>query len=83
MATESLVDAKGLKCPMPVIQLQRQVRQSESGDLVMIEYTDKNAFKDIRSWCNINGHTLLDEEPREISPANATQQVLAVLIQVK
>lgn len=82
MTTEYHVDANGLRCPMPVIKLQKTVRSAKSGDLITIEYTDKNAFKDIKSWCNINGHTLLDEHPRTV-PQTSTQEVLAILLQVK
>jgi len=82
MTTEHHVDAKGLKCPMPVIQLQKMVRKAESGDSVIIEYTDKNALRDIQSWCHINGHQFLGEHPKP-SDTSGTQEVLAILIQVK
>lgn len=83
MTTNHLVDAKGLRCPMPVIQLQKTTRQSESGDQISIEYTDENAEKDIRSWCKINGHILLDKEPQLISETYDNQKVMVLLIQVK
>ncbi|NPA72631.1 MAG: sulfurtransferase TusA family protein [Gammaproteobacteria bacterium] len=53
-----LVDAKGLKCPMPVIKLQKQVRLSQLGDLILIECTDPGAAKDIRSWSKVNRHLI-------------------------
>ena len=54
------VDAKGLKCPMPVIKLQQQVRQSKPGELISIECTDLGAEKDITSWTRVNKHSLKD-----------------------
>ncbi len=50
------VDAKGLKCPMPVIKLQQQVRQSQPGDFICIDCTDPGAEKDIASWVKVNKH---------------------------
>ena len=54
-----LVDAKGLKCPMPVIKLQQQVRNSRPGDLICIACTDPGAEKDISSWSKVNKHQLI------------------------
>jgi len=56
---EHTIDAKGLKCPMPVIKLQQQVRITRPGKLVLIECTDPGAEKDIGSWCRVNKHALL------------------------
>ncbi len=58
LTADHLVDAKGLKCPMPVIKLQQQVRQSRPGELISIECTDPGAEKDITSWTRVNKHTL-------------------------
>ncbi|WFE68919.1 sulfurtransferase TusA family protein [Thiomicrospira sp. R3] len=53
------LDAKGLKCPMPVINLQNLARQVSNGDRIDIVCTDPSAEKDIRSWCRINKHQFL------------------------
>lgn len=57
-----LIDAKGLKCPMPVIKLQQQVRKSEPGTHIKIACTDSGAEKDIASWCRVNKHELSNVE---------------------
>lgn len=59
------IDAKGLKCPMPVIKLQQRVRQSSSGEHLIIECTDPGAEKDIRSWCNVNKHPFIGANPTD------------------
>ncbi|WP_238843362.1 sulfurtransferase TusA family protein [Thiomicrorhabdus xiamenensis] len=61
MNTE-IIDAKGLKCPMPVIKLQQAVRKSENGDELSIACTDLGAEKDIASWAKVNKHQLLAVE---------------------
>lgn len=53
------IDAKGLKCPMPVIKLQQQIRSSQPGELVAIECTDPGAEKDIVGWAKVNKHELI------------------------
>ncbi len=58
IAPDHVVDAKGLKCPMPVIKLQQQVRRSAVGELIAIECTDPGAEKDINSWARVNKHSL-------------------------
>jgi tRNA 2-thiouridine synthesizing protein A len=52
------IDAKGLKCPMPVIKLQQQVRKSQAGELLAIECTDPSAEQDIASWAKVNKHLI-------------------------
>ncbi|WP_051640624.1 sulfurtransferase TusA family protein [Thiomicrorhabdus sp. Milos-T2] len=59
------VDAKGLKCPMPVIKLQQQVRSTRPGKTIEIICTDPGAEKDIASWCKVNKHQLLTTNQHE------------------
>ena len=54
------IDAKGLKCPMPVIKLQQALRPLKTGQEVMIECTDLGAEKDIASWCRVNKHEIIN-----------------------
>lgn len=60
MAETTRIDAKGLKCPMPVIKLQQQTRKSNTGDRILIECTDPGAEKDISSWCKVNKHKIIE-----------------------
>ncbi len=54
-----VIDAKGLKCPMPVIKLQqyaRQIQAEPTHTSVAIECTDPSAEQDIASWARVNKH---------------------------
>ena len=64
-ATPIFVDAKGLKCPMPVIKLQQQARVTRPGSLILIACTDPGAEKDIGSWCKVNKHEILEVKNSE------------------
>ena len=59
------VDAKGLKCPMPVIKLQQQVRKSQAGEMITIDCTDPGAEKDISSWARVNKHHIEKVTPTD------------------
>jgi len=65
MVETTRIDAKGLKCPMPVIKLQQQTRKSHAGDRILIECTDPSAEKDISSWSKINRHKVIHVKPTE------------------
>lgn len=65
MAETTRIDAKGLKCPMPVIKLQQQTRKSHAGDRILIECTDPGAEKDISSWSKVNKHNVIEVTPTD------------------
>ncbi|MEU6866549.1 aminotransferase class V-fold PLP-dependent enzyme [Streptomyces sp. NPDC046876] len=67
---ESLeVDAVGLRCPQPVIELARAIRTVPVGGTVTVVSDDEVARLDIPAWCAMRGHTYLGESPRP--PATA------------
>ncbi len=58
-STVTEVDLTGLKCPMPIVHLNRVVRDAEAG-LELAVYADDPAFElDIAAWCRRAGHTLI------------------------
>jgi tRNA 2-thiouridine synthesizing protein A len=52
------VDARGLSCPMPVIELARAVDGLESGQSVLLTATDPAARVDVPVWCRMKRHRL-------------------------
>lgn len=60
-----VVDASGLSCPLPVIELARTVADRADGEVVRLIATDPAAQVDVPVWCRLQGHRLLrrDEEP--------------------
>ncbi|BBP44977.1 UPF0033 protein YrkI [Thiosulfatimonas sediminis] len=59
------IDAKGLKCPMPVIKLQQAVRKAQAGAQIQIACTDKGAENDIGSWARVNKHSITEIHPTD------------------
>lgn len=56
------VDACGLQCPGPVLQLKKHYSQLKTGDRLLISATDQGFGKDVSAWCNITGARLIGVE---------------------
>ncbi|MFC5997477.1 sulfurtransferase TusA family protein [Quadrisphaera sp. GCM10027208] len=54
------VDAKGKKCPMPVLLASRGIKDLAPGDLMLIEATDNGSKSDIPSWARDTGNELVE-----------------------
>lgn len=59
-----LVDARGLRCPLPVIRLAAIARDAEPGTEITVLATDPAARHDVPAWCRMRGATFLGEEAR-------------------
>ena len=56
------VDATGLQCPGPIMQLKSSYDKIEMGERLEIRATDQAFGKDVSSWCNIMGAKLISVE---------------------
>ena len=54
------IDAKGQKCPMPVLLTSRGIKKIESGQVMLVEATDGGSKSDIPSWAKDTGNELLE-----------------------
>lgn len=52
----TLVDARGLKCPLPVLKVEKLLAQLPAGAELMALATDPMAKIDIPLFCQRNGH---------------------------
>jgi tRNA 2-thiouridine synthesizing protein A len=66
-------DARGLKCPFPVLTTNRALRQMEAGMVLKILFTDPTARRDLPSYCQDQGHQIL--------ACHAEGEAFAMLIQ--
>lgn len=51
------IDARGLKCPLPVLKMEKRLAGLQSGSTLTIVTTDPMAKIDIPLFCRQNGHT--------------------------
>lgn len=56
------VDACGLQCPGPVLQLKKHYNELKTGDRLLITATDQGFGKDVSAWCNMTGAQLIGVE---------------------
>jgi len=59
-----LVDARGLKCPLPVLRMEKRLAALGPGERLYVLATDPMARIDIPLYCRQNGHeqTLTEED---------------------
>ncbi|PZX05669.1 tRNA 2-thiouridine synthesizing protein A [Psychrobacillus insolitus] len=60
MNVTTVLDAKGLACPMPIVRTKKAVDAIESGQVLEVHVTDKGAIADIPAWAASGGHTILE-----------------------
>ena len=56
------IDARGLQCPGPVMQLKKHYAEIKTGDRLLITATDQGFGKDVAAWCNMTGAQLVGVE---------------------
>ncbi|KHF41161.1 CoA-disulfide reductase [Halalkalibacter okhensis] len=56
------IDASGLQCPGPIMSVAKAVKEMGKGQILEVTATDSQFVRDLPSWCEHNGHTLLEEK---------------------
>jgi len=59
ITTEKL-DACGLCCPGPLIQVKERIDQLADGRTLEVTATDPGFYEDIRAWCGMTGNELMN-----------------------
>lgn len=57
-----LVDCCGLQCPGPIMKVHETLESMEDGETVKVAATDMGFPRDIESWCQRTGNTLVKKE---------------------
>ena len=70
---EKILDARGLKCPMPIAKAKKELESLSVDDVLKVLATDKGSVLDMQGWAKANKHVSLikqetqsDETGREI-----------------
>ncbi|MEJ2733255.1 MAG: sulfurtransferase TusA family protein [Anaerolineae bacterium] len=56
---EKTLDAKGLKCPMPVVKTSKEIKGISVGGVLEVLATDPGSMADITAWTKSTGNELL------------------------
>ncbi|MEU7869807.1 sulfurtransferase TusA family protein [Dactylosporangium sp. NPDC049140] len=57
-----VIDARGKRCPLPVIMLAKLAAQQEPGTEIAVLADDPAAAIDIPAWCRMKGHSFVSTE---------------------
>ena len=53
------LDAKGLRCPEPLMLVRNKIRTMEAAQVLYIEATDPTTERDLVNFCRFMGHDML------------------------
>ncbi len=56
---EICLDCCGMQCPGPLMEVYKNIENMQEGDILKVTASDPGFSKDISSWCNRTGNTLL------------------------
>lgn len=57
--SDTVLDAKGMRCPLPVLRANRALRGLPAGARLRVLATDRGSVADFQSFCRETGHALL------------------------
>lgn len=61
------LNACGLQCPGPIMQVFKKMKELDDGDILEVEATDPGFTSDIKTWTKTTGNTLLKTEKKDNS----------------
>lgn len=53
------LDARGLKCPLPVLRARKALRDVDPGEILTVLATDPAAPRDFEAFCDQTGHPFI------------------------
>lgn len=74
------VDARGLRCPLPVIRLAAAARELPAGTVVEVLWTDPAARHDIPAWARMRGHAVVGTTTDDGSGATTVRLAQATTV---
>jgi tRNA 2-thiouridine synthesizing protein A len=58
---DTLIDARGLSCPMPIVKTAQVVKALVAGQTVEVWATDPGSVKDFAAWSKSTGNPILEQ----------------------
>jgi tRNA 2-thiouridine synthesizing protein A len=63
--SETILDTRGLNCPLPVLRLRKAMRQLPPGALVRVLASDPGTVRDFQALCQTTGDQLLESQAED------------------
>lgn len=58
---DAQLDARGLKCPIPVLKARKIIKSMTGGEIFEVLATDPGSVQDFEAFCATGGHDLLEQ----------------------
>lgn len=65
MEFDKELDARGLRCPLPILRCKKGMAEIDGGQVLKVLATDPGAAKDFQAFCKQTGHELLSLEEQD------------------
>ena len=63
--SETVLDTRGLSCPLPVLRARKAMQKLAPGALVRVLATDPGTVKDMQAFCRAAGHELVESRAQD------------------
>ncbi len=63
--SDTLLDARGLKCPLPVLRARKAMQALAPGAVLNILATDPGSVRDFQAFCEATGNTLVAQTEQD------------------
>jgi tRNA 2-thiouridine synthesizing protein A len=60
------LDARGLKCPLPILKAKKALSDMSSGDILRVLATDPGSVRDFQAFARQTGNDLLEHSQAEL-----------------
>lgn len=58
-SVQQQVDARGLRCPLPLLKAKQALRDLAEGELLRVLATDAGSWRDFRAYAQLSGQVLV------------------------
>jgi len=70
-AFDKLLDARGLNCPMPLVNARKEIGKLELGQVLKVMATDRGSIADFQGWAKVaKNMQLVAQETESTEGAN-------------
>lgn len=60
-AEKTVLDVKGLNCPLPILRAKKAIKDLPSGAHLEVHATDPGSVKDFDAFCRQTGNKLIEQ----------------------
>lgn len=60
MSDTTVLDVKGLNCPLPILRAKKAIKDIAAGSVLEVHATDPGSVKDFEAFCRQTGNELVE-----------------------